>query len=249
MHELTATVSVNGSLSSLPSAPRTFTVDTVAPNAPTALGGFDGTRAAFTLTPEPGAALECSIDGGAWAPCTSDVTVTGLSAGEHTLDVRQTDAAGNVSAPARRGWTVAAPSIDPPTGDGVTPAPADPTPVPTPAPPVPTPTPAPATTPRARIDVTRTVKNRRDVTVGCRLDGAAIKRCQIEIRYRKSMIGTKTVTVRGTQSKATVRVKLNKRGRHLITRSRTGLRIVVRSRITTREGRTIQVTTTHTIRR
>ena len=53
------------------------------------------------------ATTECRLDGGAWASCGSGHLVTGLSNGEHTLEVRSTDNAGNVeSTPASRTWTV-----------------------------------------------------------------------------------------------------------------------------------------------
>ena len=44
---------------------------------------------------EPVASLECSLDGGAWHPCSPTDTFTFTEGGEHTLAVRATDHAGN----------------------------------------------------------------------------------------------------------------------------------------------------------
>ena len=57
----------------------TWTVDTAAPAAPALIGAPEGTitakTAKFTWTGEDGAASECSIDGGAFAPCASPLTL------------------------------------------------------------------------------------------------------------------------------------------------------------------------------
>ena len=49
------------------------------------------------------------MDAGAFAPCTSPFSPSGLLPGAHTLTVRARDAAGNVSAEATRAFTVASP--------------------------------------------------------------------------------------------------------------------------------------------
>ena len=104
---------------------RTFTVDTVAPPAPEVSGGPNG----FTLTSaEAGAALACSLDGGAFEACTSGVSYPRLGDGDHVLTVRATDAAGNASTTEHRFTVVHTPAAVP------TPAPSIATPAPTPAP-------------------------------------------------------------------------------------------------------------------
>jgi hypothetical protein len=51
--------------------------------------------------------LECSLDGGAFAECTSPKTFGGLAAGSHTVSVHGIDALGNVGADAAKAFTVA----------------------------------------------------------------------------------------------------------------------------------------------
>ena len=56
---------------------------------------------------EAGASFACRIDGGAWGPCASPQSFGPLADGQHTVEVRATDTAGNVDAtPAARTFTV-----------------------------------------------------------------------------------------------------------------------------------------------
>jgi hypothetical protein len=92
-------------------ATRTWTVDLTPPNT-TIVSGPTGTvdmaSAIFTFSAtEADVGFECSLDGGAFAACTSPVSLTALAQGDHTFAVRATDPAGHVDAtPATRGWTV-----------------------------------------------------------------------------------------------------------------------------------------------
>jgi 3-deoxy-D-arabino-heptulosonate 7-phosphate (DAHP) synthase len=112
-HEVQVRATDEAGNSSSTSAPSTFTVvqDTSAPET-NITSGPSGTTPERTATfefssNEPGVTFECSLDGAAYTPCTSPVTFTDLAEGEHTLQVRARDAAGNVDAtPATRTWTV-----------------------------------------------------------------------------------------------------------------------------------------------
>ena len=85
--------------------------DTTAPettivSGPT--GSVASALAGFTFSSsEPGSGFECSLDGAAFAACSSPQGYTGLAEGEHTFQVRATDPGGNTdSTPASRTWTV-----------------------------------------------------------------------------------------------------------------------------------------------
>lgn len=93
-----------------PVATLTFAVDTRAPAPP----GFSrtpndptaDTNAVFGFTGEKGATFECRLDSGGWEHCPATRRYPGLALGIHTLDVRQTDAVGHVSAATRFTWEV-----------------------------------------------------------------------------------------------------------------------------------------------
>jgi parallel beta-helix repeat protein len=70
------------------------------------------TGATFTfLADEPGSTFECSLDGMAFAACTSPQEYTGLSAGGHVFGVRAIDPSGNIEpGPAIYLWTIEMPA-------------------------------------------------------------------------------------------------------------------------------------------
>ncbi|MDQ5808241.1 MAG: right-handed parallel beta-helix repeat-containing protein [Actinomycetota bacterium] len=87
---------------------RSITVDTVAPNTTITSPLPSGTASpSFTFTSsESGSTFECSMDGAAYASCTSPKAYSNLAAGSHTFRVRARDAAGNVDAtPAEQAFT------------------------------------------------------------------------------------------------------------------------------------------------
>ena len=71
-------------------------------------GGATGRTARFTLSAtESGVGFSCSLDGAAFASCSSSLVLSGLGAGTHTLRVLARDEAGNADAtPAERSWRV-----------------------------------------------------------------------------------------------------------------------------------------------
>jgi len=79
-----------------------FVVDTTPPQvtidaAPS--GTIGTTEATLEFAAEGATGFECRLDSNspeAWRPCTSPVTYTGLADGPHVIEVRATDAAGNV---------------------------------------------------------------------------------------------------------------------------------------------------------
>jgi hypothetical protein len=71
---------------------------------------FNSASATFTFSGTDNFAVtgfECSLDGGAYLPCTSPTTYPGLTAALHTFEVRAVDLAGNKDAtPASFSWTI-----------------------------------------------------------------------------------------------------------------------------------------------
>jgi len=75
----------------------------------------------ITFHANESASFACRLDQGAFTPCSSGVTFSGLAPGGHTVDVQATDLAGNRSSVVSRHFTVGAPAAAPP-GTGATPA-------------------------------------------------------------------------------------------------------------------------------
>jgi hypothetical protein len=94
-----------------PATSYTWRIDTTAPPRPTLTqqppnpSASDGATFAFTDR-EAGVGYECSLDGAAYAACTSPKTYTGLSAATHRIGVRAVDTAGNRSAAVEYAWRV-----------------------------------------------------------------------------------------------------------------------------------------------
>jgi hypothetical protein len=80
-------------------AASSFTVDTVPPQTTITSGpaaaSTDSTPTFGFTSSETGSTFACSVDSGAFAPCTSPHTTAALGGGAHTFAVRATDPAGN----------------------------------------------------------------------------------------------------------------------------------------------------------
>ncbi len=91
-------------------ATRSFTVDTAAPDTTISSGpdGPSGTSTpSFTFTASEAGTFECRVDSGAFAACTSPLTLSAQAEGPHSFEVRAMDAAGNADpTPATRAFTV-----------------------------------------------------------------------------------------------------------------------------------------------
>ena len=88
-----------------------WTVDTIAPSAPSITAApRDPTNvrtASLSFSGgEPGRRFACGLDGGAPAACSSPVSYPALADGTHVFVVRPTDAAGNTGPSANRTWVV-----------------------------------------------------------------------------------------------------------------------------------------------
>ena len=90
-----------------------WTLDTVAPDTALLDGPAAGStspvsRATFSFaSPESGASFECRLDAGQFTACASPYTLTGLTNGDHTFEIRAVDRAGNRDGtPSGRAWRV-----------------------------------------------------------------------------------------------------------------------------------------------
>jgi hypothetical protein len=92
-----------------PSTSYTWRIDTTAPPRPQLLqqpanpSASDSATFAFSDR-EAGVSFECSLDGAAYAACTSPKSYTGIAAGTHRFGVRAVDSAGNRSSATEYAW-------------------------------------------------------------------------------------------------------------------------------------------------
>ncbi len=91
-------------------ASASWVVDTVAPTLTITSGPASPTSqtsATFAFaSSEAGSSVTCKVDSGAFAPCSSPVTFSGLAVGNHSFTLQGSDAAGNSGAPVSYAWTV-----------------------------------------------------------------------------------------------------------------------------------------------
>jgi hypothetical protein len=157
-------------------ATRTWAIDFTSPNTTITggpLGAVSSTSATFTFTSnESPVTFQCSLDGAAFAACTSPVLYSGLAQGSHTFQVRATDGVGNQDAtPASSTWTVDTTAPDTTI----------------------TSTPANNSLPPATFTFT---SSEPAATFECRLDGAAFAPCTSPLTYSTLAKGQHTFDVR-----------------------------------------------------
>ncbi|MCC6327391.1 MAG: PxKF domain-containing protein [Acidobacteria bacterium] len=159
----------------------TWTVDTTPPDTTITANppaNSNSASAAFQFTSnETGASFQCSLDGGAFAACTSPQNYAGLSDGPHTFQVRAVDAAGNTDpTPASYTWTVdTAPPDTTITGNPTN----------------------PTNSTSAAFTFT---SNETPVTFACSLDGSAFTVCTSPQSYAGLALGPHTFQVRATDT-------------------------------------------------
>lgn len=86
-----------------------FTVDMTAPliNVASAINGLTNLDAnTITFAANENANFSCNVDLMGFAACTSPLALSGLANGNHNVDVRATDLAGNVSAVSSVSWSI-----------------------------------------------------------------------------------------------------------------------------------------------
>jgi hypothetical protein len=128
----------------------------------------------FTST-EAGSTFECSLDGAAFAACTSPTTYNSLADGDHDFQVRATDPAGNTdTTPASFTWTIDATAPE----TTITVAP-----------------PASTNDTSANFDF---ISSEAGSTFECSLDGAPFTTCTSSQSYSNLANGSHTFLVRAT---------------------------------------------------
>jgi outer membrane protein OmpA-like peptidoglycan-associated protein len=208
----------------------TWTVDTDKPSAPPVMNGpatsSKSGKARFDISVEPGATLECSLDGATWAACTSPVELTGLGRGKHQLLVRQVDAAGNLGAAARYDWSVGT------TERART-----------------------ATRLQTRVADRTSASDNRRLAVGCVLNSATLRACTVKAYQvgpggRRVLVGTGRARIgRDGHRSTVVHVRLNARGRTMLARAAGGMRLRLTATAHGRGSRALRARTTTVVQR
>jgi hypothetical protein len=158
----------------------TWTIDTTAPS--TTIGSAppnpsNSTNPSFAFSANELATFECSLDGAAFASCTSPKSYSGLTDGSHTFRVRATDQAGNTGLPTSYAWTI----------DGT-------------PPPAPTISSQP-TNPTTSTSATLAFSDAEaDVTLLCQLDGGGFSTCTSPKSYSGLAEGSHTFDVKARDS-------------------------------------------------
>ena len=180
---LVQAVDIDGNVDPTP-ASRTWTVVEATRPETTIVAGpqestSDTTATVSFASTEPGSTFECSLDGGAYAACTSPHELSGLSVGTHELRVVATDGDGDADlTPAAYTWTVVAPDTEAPD-TRIDTAPEDPTNL---------------------TDASFVFASEPGATYECALDGGAWTACAFAMTYLDLAAGPHTFAVRATDA-------------------------------------------------
>lgn len=164
-----------------------WTIDTSTPDTQIVSGpsgAVASTTAAFTfISPDAGggATFQCSLDGAAFAACTSPVTYSGLAEKQHVFEVRVRDSVGNVDpTPATRAWTV---DLTPPATTIIS---------------------GPTGTVANASAIFTFTSNEQNVTFACSLDGAPAAACTSPQAYTGLAQGAHVFSVTATDAAGNV---------------------------------------------
>ena len=177
-YEWTATLLGGASPFALQGSQPVVTVDGTPPPPPnlteTPPNPSDSSTATFGFSDsEQAATFSCQLDGGAFAPCPSQTTFTGLAEGAHTFAVEAVDAVGNASPPTSYGWTI---DLTPP--------------------PPPTLTPGPPSVTASTSATFAFADGDSTATFACQIDGGAFAPCPSPITYGALAEGAHTFAVK-----------------------------------------------------
>jgi hypothetical protein len=173
-----------------------YTTDTTGPAVAIDEPQVTGTSARITFSTQASdlARFECSVDGGAFAACSSPTQLTGLAAGSHTVSVRGFDDLGNQGSAVSKSFTIAAPAQG---GGGGSQGSGNST--------------VDKTAPKVTFAATSLRASKRGtvgVKVGCPATETSCK-ITVQLMRGKTVAAKKTVTVKGGKTK-TVTLQLTK---------------------------------------
>jgi len=156
-------------------APPSAAVDTSIVGGPPEHSASPGATFSFASSASD-ATFQCSLDGASPEPCTSPVTYSGLSSGEHSFKVAASSGGTTDESPAEYSWTVAIPVALQTT---ITSKPQN-----------------PSDSDNATFEFT---SNRADATFECSLDGAGFTACTSPITYERLDGGDHAFKVRAVR--------------------------------------------------
>lgn len=159
-----------------PATTTSWLLDTVAPvvsvlSGPAPASTVAASTATVDVSTDEPANLECNLDVAGWAVCGTVISLSSLAEGQHTLDLRASDAAGNVSVPVSRRWTVD--TVAPQT----------------------TFTSGAMSSPTTSTTATFGLAASESATFSCRIDAAAWAPCTSPVSFSNLAVGTHTAQV------------------------------------------------------